>query len=225
MSHFWKCEPHRTRPIFAPEKITEAVVSSAGMTAIILRSGESRGAKPEEPMLRYFAFALVCLTTVVGTSVAAADTVVERGKYLVAVIGCGDCHTPGYFLGKPDITKSLAGSNVGFAVPGLGVFVAPNLTPDQDTGLGKWTAEQIVAAITKGERPDGRILAPVMPWNDLSHLAKEDAVAIAAYLKSLPPIQNKVSGPFGPSEEASGLVFSIQPSNVYNSLPKPPPAQ
>jgi mono/diheme cytochrome c family protein len=172
-------------------------------------------------MFKYFAFAL-CLGAVAGASVAAADTAVERGKYLVAVIGCGDCHTPGYFLGKPDMTKFLAGSDVGFAVPGLGVFVAPNLTPDQDTGLGKWTTEQIVAAITKGERPDGRVLAPTMPWNDLSHLTKEDAVAIAAYLKSLPPIRNKVGGPFGPSEEASVLVFSVQPSTVYNSLPKPP---
>jgi mono/diheme cytochrome c family protein len=172
-------------------------------------------------MLKYFAFALACLTAVAGASVAAADMGVERGKYLVAVIGCGDCHTPGYFLGKPDMTKFLAGSDVSFAVPGLGVFVAPNLTPDQDTGLGKWTTEQIVAAITKGERPDGRILAPVMPLTDLSHLTKEDALAIAAYLKTLSPIRNKVSGPLGPSENATGLIYSVQPSDVYNSLPKP----
>ena len=85
-------------------------------------------------MLKYFAFALACLGAVACVSVAAADTAVERGKYLVAVTGCGDCHTPGYFLGRPDMTKFLAGSDVSFAVPGLGVSVAPNLTPDQDTG-------------------------------------------------------------------------------------------
>ena len=88
-------------------------------------------------------------------SADAADTPVERGKYLVAVIGCGDCHTPGFFLGKPGMTKYLAGSDVGFAIPCLGVFVAPNLTPDKDSGLGKWTKQQIVTAITKGRRPDG----------------------------------------------------------------------
>jgi hypothetical protein len=59
----------------------------------------------------------------------AAETQVERGKYLVSVIPCTDCHTPGYFLGKPDMARYLGGSDVGFEVPGLGVFYAPNLTP------------------------------------------------------------------------------------------------
>jgi len=172
-------------------------------------------------MFRNLVLALACLISMMG-SADAADRAVDRGKYLVAVIGCGDCHTPGFFLGKPDMSKYLAGSDVGFAVPGLGVFVAPNLTSDRDTGLGKWTKEQIVAAITKGERPDGRILAPIMPWNDLAHLTKADALAIAEYLKSLPPVQNKVSGPFGPDEKTSVFVFSVQPSEVYDGLPKPP---
>lgn len=56
----------------------------------------------------------------------AADPQVERGKYLVQLGGCFDCHTPGYFFGHPDMTKYLGGSDVGFAIPGLGVFVAPN---------------------------------------------------------------------------------------------------
>lgn len=171
-------------------------------------------------LLRYL-LALACLVFI-GRPVDAAETAVERGKYLVAIIGCGDCHTPGFFFGKPDISKYLAGSDVGFAMPGLGVFVPPNLTPDKDTGLGKWTTDEIVAAITKGERPDGRILAPIMPWKDLAHLTKTDALAIAAYLKSLPPVRNKVPGPFGPSEKASVFVFSVQPADVYNGLPKPP---
>src|SRR5262249_22742580 len=128
----------------------------------------------------------------------------------------------GYFFGKPDMSKFLAGSDVGFALPGLGVFVAPNLTSDKETGLGNWTKEQIVTAITKGERPDGRILAPIMPWNDLAHLTKADALAIASYLKSLPPVSNKVAGPFGPTEKPSVFVFSVQPADVYNGLPKPP---
>jgi mono/diheme cytochrome c family protein len=172
-------------------------------------------------MLKKHALALA-LVSVIGHPGHSAETQVERGKYLVAVIGCGGCHTPGFFLGKPDMTKFLGGSDVGFAMLGLGVFVPPNLTPDKETGLGKWTTEQIVTAITKGERPDGRVLAPIMPWNDLAHLTKADALAIAAYLQSLPPVENKVAGPFGTAEKPTVFVMSVQPGDVYSGLPKPP---
>jgi mono/diheme cytochrome c family protein len=142
---------------------------------------------------------------------AAADPQTERGKYLVTLGGCNDCHTPGYFLGKPDFSRALGGSEVGFELPGLGVFHGPNLTPDKETGLGNWTAQEIVAAITKGQRPDGRELAPIMPWRGLAILTKEDASAIAAYLKSLPPVKNKVPGPFGPNEAPTSFVMKIVP--------------
>ena len=66
----------------------------------------------------------------------AGDAKVERGKYLVNLGGCMDCHTQGYFFGKPDMTRYLDGSDVGFQMPGLGVFYGPNLTPDKETGLG-----------------------------------------------------------------------------------------
>ena len=134
---------------------------------------------------------------------------VARGKYLVAVIGCGDCHTAGYFFGKPDMPHALGGSDVGFEIPQLGVFVAPNLTSDPETGLGDWTREQIVAALQTGKRPDGRELAPIMPWRDLASLTREDAMAIAAYLKSLPPIKNKVAGPFGAGVRPTVPVMKI----------------
>ena len=116
----------------------------------------------------------------------AQDAQIKRGKYLVTLGGCNDCHTPGYFFGKPDMARFLGGSEVGFEIPGLGVFHGPNLTPDQDTGLGKWSTEEIVTAITKGQRPDGRILAPIMPWHAYASLTREDARAMAAFLKSLP---------------------------------------
>jgi mono/diheme cytochrome c family protein len=143
----------------------------------------------------------------------------QRGKYLVAIAGCGDCHTPGNFLGHPDMAKFLGGSDVGFAVPHLGVFVGPNLTPDRETGLGSWTEREIVTAITTGKRPDGRMLAPVMPWRDFASLTPPDAQAIAAYLKSLPPVSHKVPGPFGTNETPNVLVFTIQPGSVYARLP------
>jgi len=151
----------------------------------------------------------------------AADPQVERGKYLVEFGGCGDCHTPGHFLGHDDTSRLLGGSDVGFAIPGHGVFVGPNLTPDKATGLGDWTREQIVAAITTGVRPDGRILAPVMPWQGFSHLTHADALAIASYLKSLPPVVHKVPGPFGPAQTPDTLVMVVVPPGVYVGLPKP----
>jgi mono/diheme cytochrome c family protein len=166
--------------------------------------------------------ALVAAAALLAASAAlAADPQVERGKYLVTISGCNDCHTPGYFLGKPDFSRTLAGSDVGFAIPGVGAFVGRNLTPDKETGLGNWTDDQIISAFTAGIRPDGRKLAPVMPWQELSHLTSDDAHAIAAYLKSLPPVKNAVPGPFGPKETPSTLVFVIVPGAVYAKMPAP----
>jgi mono/diheme cytochrome c family protein len=125
----------------------------------------------------------------------------ERGKYLVSIAGCNDCHTPGYFFGKPDMNRYLGGSEVGFEIPGLGVFHGPNLTPDPETGLGNWSVGQIVTALQTGKRPDGRELAPIMPWRAFANLTKDDATAIAVFLKSLPPVKNKVPGPFGPNDK------------------------
>ncbi len=136
---------------------------------------------------------------------------IERGKYLVALGGCNDCHTPGYFLGKPDPKRFLGGSEVGFEIPDLGVSYGPNLTPDRETGLGQWSMEEIATAITNGKRPDGRELAPSMPWKAFANLTRQDALAIATYLKSLPPMKNKVPGPFGPNQKPTSFVMKVVP--------------
>ena len=149
---------------------------------------------------------------------------IARGKYLVTVASCTDCHTPGHFFGKRDMTKFLGGSDVGFAIPGLGVFVGPNLTPDKATGLGNWTPAQIVDRDRPRERRrrDAR-WRPVMPWHDYANLTKADALAIAAYLKSLPPMSNQVPGPFGPTETPTTFVMTVLPGAVYAHLANPPP--
>lgn len=153
---------------------------------------------------------------------AKAESLVARGRYLVTLGGCNDCHTPGAAFGHPNMKEELAGSEAGFFIPGLGVFVPPNITPDKATGIGNWTKAQIVTAITTGKRPDGRILAPVMPWRGLSHLTHRDALAIATYLKSLPPIHHAVSGPFGPGQKVTTFVRITVPAAVFDHLPKPP---
>ena len=138
----------------------------------------------------------------------ADDSQITRGKYLVTLGGCNDCHTPGYFFGNPDMSRFLGGSDVGFEIPGQGVFVGPNITPDKKTGIGSWTPEQIVKA---GERPDGRTLAPIMPWHAFATLTADDARAIAAFLQSLNPVSNQIPGPFKPGEKVSTFMFRIVP--------------
>jgi mono/diheme cytochrome c family protein len=157
------------------------------------------------------ALAVLAVLMIVPAQSQSSPAEVARGKYLVTFGGCNDCHTPGYFFGKPDMARELAGSEVGFEIPGLGVFHGPNLTPDKETGLGNWSKAQIVAALQKGTRPDGRVLAPIMPWKAFANLSKADANAIAAYLKSLKPVSNKVPGPFGANEKPTSFVMKIVP--------------
>lgn len=139
---------------------------------------------------------------------ALADETADRGKYLVTIMGCTDCHTPGHFLGKPDMARFLGGSDVGFEIPGLGTFYGPNLTPDA-TGLAAWTEADIATALRTGVRPDGSQLAPAMPWMNYAALTDDDALAIGSFLKTLPPVANDVAGPFGPDEASGGFVMKV----------------
>jgi mono/diheme cytochrome c family protein len=88
-------------------------------------------------------FSLAALS-VSSANAGALETQLQRGKYLVSFSTCSNCHTPGSLLGHPDLTRLLAGSDVGYAIPGLGIFVPPNLTPDKTTGLGSWTFVNVV---------------------------------------------------------------------------------
>jgi len=142
------------------------------------------------------------LATLCGLASGTVPVPATRGHYLVTLAGCGHCHTPGHFRGKEDLTRELGGGDVGFEVPGVGTYVGPNLTPDRDTGLGSWTDQQVEAAIRHGVRPDGRVLSPVMPWPEFSHMSDADVHAVIAYLRSLKPVSNKVPGPFAAGEPA-----------------------
>jgi mono/diheme cytochrome c family protein len=160
--------------------------------------------------LRLAALAASIVTLPVSAALA-DDAQIGRGKYLVTISGCNDCHTPGYFLGKPDMSRFLGGSDVAFEIPGLGAFAGPNITPDKQTGIGNWTSEQIVSALQSGVRPDGRVLAPIMPWHAFANLAADDAQAIAAFLQGVTPVSNQVPGPFKPGDKVPMLMFRIMP--------------
>jgi mono/diheme cytochrome c family protein len=123
-------------------------------------------------------------------AVAHAETPVERGRYLVEVLGaCGNCHTPKGPQGDlPD--EHLAG---GFRIEEpFGVAVASNITPDRETGIGAWTDEEIVRAIREGRGRDGRTLGPPMPYYLYRGLSDTDVRAMVAYLRTVPAVRHAV---------------------------------
>ena len=142
---------------------------------------------------------------------AAAMTPVQRGQYLVAVIGCGDCHTPGTLYGAPDMSRQLSGSELGWQGP-WGVSYARNLTPDS-TGLASWTDEEIIRAIQNGVKKDGSPIMPPMPWPDFAHLTNSDVHAIVAYLRTIPPVHHVVPDrlPMGAKPKTPVLTFPPAP--------------
>jgi hypothetical protein len=91
----------------------------------------------------------------------------------------------------------------------MGVFYPPNLTPDKETGLGGWSDAEIITAFTTGVRPDGRQLAPIMPWMSYGHISADDAAALVAYLRSLPPVKHDVPGPFAATDKPNAPYFTI----------------
>jgi mono/diheme cytochrome c family protein len=123
---------------------------------------------------------------------------VNHGEYLVELLGCGACHTEGALIGEPDMSMPLAGSSIGIAYtspfqnPKPGIVFAPNLTPDRDTGIGRWTDDEIKDAVRTGLGRHGPNRILVMPWQGYSRITEDDAWAIVAYLRSLPPIENTV---------------------------------
>jgi mono/diheme cytochrome c family protein len=153
---------------------------------------------------------LAALAAFLGTTaMASAQDQIARGAYLATIMDCAGCHTPGVFLGKPDFSRALGGSEVGFQIPGLGIFYPPNLTPDEKTGLGAWTEEEIITALRTGARPDGRVLAPMMPWRSYAALNDSDAHALAKYLKSLKPVSHQVPAITGASEKPAAPFLAV----------------
>ena len=128
------------------------------------------------------------LAWVAAASIAAAsaEDLRARGAYLVNTIaGCGNCHTPKDASGRAIAGKELSGG-LEFDIPPAHV-VTPNITPDRETGIGKWSDAQIITALRDGKRPDGTIIGPPMPLEFYREISDHDAAAIAAYLRTLRP--------------------------------------
>jgi mono/diheme cytochrome c family protein len=140
--------------------------------------------------------------TVAGILIAAAvvpasaqQSLLDRGRYLVDGIGvCVNCHTPRGKDGHLDKSKYLAGGTQNFRGASYSVF-GSNLTPDPETGLGKWNETDIKRAITEGHRPNGVQLAPNMRYMLYRIMTPRELEATVAYLRSVPAIRNEVPVP------------------------------
>jgi mono/diheme cytochrome c family protein len=109
---------------------------------------------------------------------------VERGHYLAVASDCAACHT------LPGSGHDLAGGRA-IETP-FGLLLAPNITPDPLTGIGAWSDDEFVDALTKGTGRHGERLYPAMPYTYYTKLSRDDALAIRAYLNTVPAIQNAV---------------------------------
>lgn len=109
---------------------------------------------------------------------------IERGRYLTVVGDCGACHT------RPETGHLFAGGRP-IETP-FGEILAPNITPDRETGIGAWSDAEFVGALLNGTGRAGEHLYPAMPYTYLTHVTRGDALAIRAYLNTVPPVRNHV---------------------------------
>jgi len=115
----------------------------------------------------------------------------ERGAYLMgSIVACGNCHAQRDEKGRVLADKGLSGGFV-FDERPFKAFAA-NITPDAETGIGKWTEAQLVRAIREGIRPDGSLIGPPMPFEGYRQMSDDDVAAIVAWLRAQPPVKNAV---------------------------------
>jgi hypothetical protein len=147
----------------------------------------------------------------------------ERGRYIAtALSGCLDCHSPHDWNapGTPYIAGMVGAGEI-MPEPNLpGRIVAPNLTPDLETGAGRWTDDQLARAIREGIGHDGRALFPMMPYTDYREMSDEDLASVVVYFRSLPPVRHQLP--------RSEIIFPVKylirgvPQPLNSPVPEPP---
>jgi mono/diheme cytochrome c family protein len=162
-------------------------------------------------MSKYFAFVFVALMLAAAPALA-QQTRVERGKYLVTIAACHDCHSPKVDAQMtPDAARLLSGRPMTTQPPAQGKndirssldltawsgpwgnSYAANLTPDRETGIGaRYTEAAFIKTIRTGKKPEGEELSPPMPWTQYRNMTDDDLKAIYAYLRTLKPVRNFV---------------------------------
>ncbi len=164
------------------------------------------------------------LLTVAPPALAKDKNDLTRGAYLVHISGCSDCHTPmkmGPKGPEPDLARGMSGHPQDMQLPPppaasgpwiwggsasmtafygpWGVSYSANLTPDKDTGLGNWTADQFVQTMKTGKHlGTGRPILPPMPWQSLGNMTDRDLKLVFRYLMAQPAVKNAVPQPLPP---------------------------
>jgi hypothetical protein len=147
---------------------------------------------------------------------------IERGRYIASSLsGCVYCHSPHDWNASDQhvITTMLgAGGVLPFTnLPGR--IVAPNLTPDPETGAGRWSDDAFARAVREGIGHDGRALFPLMPYEHYRNMSDEDLASVVVYFRSLPPIHNVVP----PTEIIFPVKYLIRsvPAPLKSAVPEP----
>jgi mono/diheme cytochrome c family protein len=138
-----------------------------------------------------------------------------RGAYIVnSVASCMDCHAPHQWTAHdaPIPPNMMAAGQDMSMLKGLpGQIVAPNISPDPETGAGSWTDDQLARAIREGIGHDGRALFPLMPYPHFSHMSDEDLASVIVYLRSLPPVRQP--------QPATQIIFPVR--YLIRAVPQP----
>ena len=144
----------------------------------------------------------------------ATEARLARGEYLVeGVAHCFQCHSP-HDMAKPDlpIVEGMKGAGWHMeTTEGLGTVVAPNITPDVETGIGGWTDDEIARAIREGVSRDGTALFPIMPYQSFRQMSDEDLASVIVYLRTVKPVRNPLA--------RTSLEFPL--SRIVNTMPVP----
>lgn len=149
-----------------------------------------------------------------------------RGEYLVeGVAHCFQCHSP-HDLSRPTLPIVEGMKGAGWLMEtekGLGSVVAPNITPDPETGIGNWTDDEIARAIREGVSRDGSALFPIMPYQSFRHMSDEDLASVVVYLRTVPAVRNPIQRTS--LEFPLSRIVNTMPMPVEESVPEPPAAE
>ena len=151
----------------------------------------------------------------------AERAIAARGRYIVMTTGCIGCHATNGSQG-PDLSKYLAGGALKIQTP-HGTFISRNLTPDQETGLGRRTDDEVKRVLRSGTFPDGHVVpGTAMPWPLFSSWSEEDRHAVVVYLRHLKPIAHRIPDPVtGNAVTIAGAIEQDYAGKDYGVAPKP----
>ncbi|HLY10366.1 MAG TPA: cytochrome C [Planctomycetota bacterium] len=150
----------------------------------------------------------------------------DRGHYLATAVAlCAFCHSEVDWKaeGFPPKAGTVGGGRSPFG-PEMPWLTSPNITPDRETGAGTWTDEQFGAALRRGISHDGRTLFPLMPYNAYHAMSDADATSIVQFLRSLPPVKNRLPATQIP-EELKSTLFPLPPPGAVQAPDRSPTAK